>query len=99
MGERPATLPAQAQAILARYEKIDLGNEEDRKSLTEMIDGSNLPRVHKEVYRVVLLTKDSASVPIALQLVITQELLRHQDAIARVQQQAITARLRRVAKT
>lgn len=88
--------PAQLEAILARYRKADITKDPQRKALADEINQSRLPRYHKEVLLAVFLAKSSEEATLALHLLRSQEMLRHQDALGVIEAKAITERLNKI---
>jgi hypothetical protein len=89
------TLVQQLHEICEMFHRTDLNSDEPRNKLAEKIDVSALPRYHKEVLKVAFLTKRPELVSIGLHVVHQQEILRHQDSLVKIQQKALTERIRK----
>ncbi len=89
------TMIRQLHEICEQFHRTDLNNDEARNELSAKIDGSALPRYHKEVLKVAFLTKRPELVSIGLHVVHQQEILRHHDSLVKIQQKALTERIRK----
>lgn len=91
------TLNEQINELIALYQNTDIKNQAQRQDLATKVNESGLPRYHKEAMLIAFLSKSAEEVTVSLHLMRQQEVLRHSDALMKIEQRVLGARLKRIA--
>jgi hypothetical protein len=95
MPQPSRSLGDQLQEIFAKYRNLNLDDPKACDEFTKLIQDSGLPQYHKELLTVGLLTKQHGIVPLALQIVKSQEQSRHAEALHNIERRVLEERIKR----
>lgn len=85
----------QIQDILARYRTLPAKDKEGRDALGKMIAEASIPSYHKQILTVGLLAETDSEVVLTIEILRTEERIRHSSALAEIERRVLEARVQK----